>query len=87
MVSWRRLRLRPPSFLLYALLFASTSKADDGAISETAPALYSGKYGDCMDGQSLFTPTRFDVAYDNATVIVQVDGSTNISDQDLQRKP
>ncbi len=52
---------------------------------ERYPALYTGDFGDCLGGQSLFNITKFDAAYyaDNMTVLFHLDGSTNIRNESL----
>lgn len=49
------------------------------------PGLYTGDFGDCLGGQSLFNITKFDAAYyaDNLTVLFHLDGSTNIKNESL----
>ncbi|KAJ4182550.1 hypothetical protein NW755_010316 [Fusarium falciforme] len=52
---------------------------DDLDVSRT-PALYTGDFGDCLSGGSLFNVTAFDAAYyaDNLTVAFHLYGSSNI---------
>ncbi|RSL64418.1 hypothetical protein CEP53_004073 [Fusarium sp. AF-6] len=52
---------------------------DDLDVSRT-PALYTGDFGDCLSGGSLFNVTAFDAAYyaDNLTVSFHLYGSSNI---------
>lgn len=49
------------------------------------PALYTGDFDDCLDGDSLFNITKFDAAYyaDNSTVLFHLDGTTNIWNENL----
>ncbi|KAI1632418.1 hypothetical protein F4809DRAFT_653318 [Biscogniauxia mediterranea] len=49
------------------------------------PALYTGNFGDCLGGQSLFNVTKFDAAlyYDNSTFLFHLDGTTNIRREDV----
>ncbi|KAK5654427.1 hypothetical protein OQA88_7337 [Cercophora sp. LCS_1] len=49
------------------------------------PALYTGDFGDCLGGQSLFNITKFDAAYyaDNLTIAFHIDGTTNIKNESL----
>ncbi|KAK0390747.1 hypothetical protein NLU13_0250 [Sarocladium strictum] len=49
------------------------------------PALYTGDFDDCLDGESLFNITKFDAAYyaDNMTVLFHLDGTTNIRRENL----
>ena len=49
------------------------------------PALYTGKFGDCMGGQSLINLTSFDAAYyaDNMTVLFNMAGTTNLRNESL----
>jgi hypothetical protein len=49
------------------------------------PALYTGDFGDCLGGQSLFNITKFDAAYyaDNLTVLFHLDGTTSIKNESL----
>ncbi len=53
------------------------------------PALYTGDFGDCLGGQSLFNITKFDAAYyaDNMTVLFHLDGSSNIRNESLMSEP
>ena len=53
------------------------------------PGLYTGNFGDCLGGQSLFNVTKFDAAYyaDNMTVLFHIDGSTSIKNESLMSKP
>jgi len=52
------------------------------------PALYTGDFGDCLGGQSLFNITKFDAAYyaDNLTVLFHMDGTTSIKNESLMRE-
>lgn len=52
---------------------------DDLDVGRT-PALYTGDFGDCLSGGSLFNVTAFDAAYyaDNLTVSFHLYGSSNI---------
>jgi hypothetical protein len=52
------------------------------------PGLYTGNFGDCLGGQSLFNITKFDAAYyaDNMTVLFHLDGTTNIKNESLMSK-
>ncbi|KAJ4386633.1 hypothetical protein N0V93_009531 [Gnomoniopsis smithogilvyi] len=49
------------------------------------PALYTGDFGDCLGGQSLFNITKFDAAYytDNSTVLFHLDGQSSIKNESL----
>ncbi|KAK3941899.1 TRP-domain-containing protein [Diplogelasinospora grovesii] len=49
------------------------------------PALYTGDFGDCLGGQSLFNITKFDAAYyaDNLTIVFHLDGTSNIKNESL----
>ncbi|KAL2877990.1 hypothetical protein SGCOL_006737 [Colletotrichum sp. CLE4] len=49
------------------------------------PGLFTGDFGDCLGGQSLFNITKFDAAYyaDNMTVQFHLDGTTNIRNESL----
>lgn len=49
------------------------------------PALYTGDFGDCLGGQSLFNVTKFDAAYytDNSTVLFHLDGQSSIKNESL----
>ncbi|TDZ48454.1 putative membrane protein [Colletotrichum trifolii] len=85
-------------FALLALLPTAIAAADpvyitgsdkNGVSRELAvnrfPALYTGDFGDCLGGQSLFNITKFDAAYyaDNMTVQFHLDGMTNIRNESL----
>lgn len=52
---------------------------------DRTPALYTGDFGDCLGGRSLFNITRFDAAYysDNATVLFHLDGQSSIANESL----
>jgi len=52
---------------------------------DRTPALYTGDFGDCLDGQSLFNITKFDAAYyaDNLTIVFHLDGASNIKNESL----
>ncbi|KAL1859705.1 hypothetical protein Daus18300_009424 [Diaporthe australafricana] len=54
------------------------------AVNRT-PALYTGNFGDCLGGQSLFNITKFDAAYykDNSTVLFHLDGTSSIKNESL----
>ncbi|KAF4871483.1 putative membrane protein [Colletotrichum siamense] len=66
-----------------------TGQDKDGNTAELAtnrrPALFTGDFGDCLGGQSLFNVTKFDAAYyaDNMTVQFHLDGTTNIRNESL----
>ncbi|KAM5347043.1 hypothetical protein ACJ41O_010048 [Fusarium nematophilum] len=49
------------------------------------PALYTGDFGDCLNGESLFNVTGFDAAYyaDNLTVLFHLYGTSNIRRENL----
>lgn len=49
------------------------------------PALYTGDFGDCLGGQSLFNITKFDAAYytHNLTIVFHLDGTSNIRNDSL----
>lgn len=51
------------------------------------PALYTGDFGDCMTGESLFNITKFDAAYytDNHTLLFLLDGTTKIGRENVVR--
>jgi len=52
---------------------------------DRTPALYTGDFGDCLGGQSLFNITKFDAAYyaDNLTIVMHLDGASNIKNESL----
>lgn len=52
---------------------------------DRTPALYTGDFGDCLGGHSLFNVTRFDAAYysDNSTVLFHLDGQSSIANESL----
>ncbi|ROW10212.1 hypothetical protein VMCG_01672 [Cytospora schulzeri] len=56
---------------------AVTGVTQQLAVDRT-PALYTGDFGDCLGGQSLFNITKFDAAYytDNSTVLFHLDGES-----------
>lgn len=49
------------------------------------PALYTGKFADCLGGHSLIDVTGFDAAYyaDNMTVMFHLTGSTKIQNDSI----
>ncbi|KAK2067417.1 hypothetical protein P8C59_001161 [Phyllachora maydis] len=49
------------------------------------PALYTGDFGDCLGGESLFNITKFDAGYyaDNLTIVFHLDGTSNIRNESL----
>lgn len=53
--------------------------------ADRTPALYTGDFGDCLGGESLFNVTKFDAAYykDNLTIIFHIDGTTNIKNESV----
>lgn len=53
--------------------------------ADRTPTLYTGDFGDCLGGESLFNVTKFDAAYyrDNLTIIFHIDGTTNIKNESL----
>ena len=55
---------------------------------DRTPALYTGDFGDCLGGQSLFNITKFDAAYyaDNMTLVFHLDGATNIKSENLMSR-
>lgn len=55
---------------------------------DRTPALYTGDFGECLGGESLFNVTKFDAAYyaDNLTIIFHIDGLTNIKNESLMSK-
>ncbi|KAK3383548.1 hypothetical protein B0T24DRAFT_53312 [Lasiosphaeria ovina] len=88
-----------PFLLLSLLSLASVCRAretqyivgsDENGVSrqlavDRYPALYTGDFGDCLGGQSLFNITKFDAAYysDNLTIVFHLDGTTNIKNESL----
>ncbi|KAH8884297.1 TRP-domain-containing protein [Thozetella sp. PMI_491] len=53
--------------------------------SGTPPALYTGDFGDCLGGQSLFNVTKFDAAYyaQNLSIVFHLSGASNIRNDTL----
>lgn len=88
--------------LLVALVSLSLATADDKVYIQGAdasgvtrrlavnrhPALYTGDFGDCLGGQSLFNITKFDAGYytDNLTVVIHLDGVTSVKNESVMRK-
>ena len=83
-------------FVLYALSLLAyaaseyTYGTDEHGITRALaydryPSLYTGNFGDCLGGQSLFNITKFDVAYyaDNLTIVFHLDGTSNIKNESL----
>jgi hypothetical protein len=52
---------------------------------DRVPALYTGDFGDCLGGQSLFNITKFDAGYyaDNLTIVFHLDGASNVKNESL----
>ncbi|KXJ90558.1 hypothetical protein Micbo1qcDRAFT_189066 [Microdochium bolleyi] len=52
---------------------------------DRTPTLYTGDFGDCLGGESLLNITQFDAAlyWDNATILMHLDGRTNIRSEDV----
>lgn len=52
---------------------------------DRTPALYTGDFGDCLNGQSLLEITKFDAAYytDNSTVLFHLDGKSTTMNESL----
>ncbi|KAK0723778.1 hypothetical protein B0T21DRAFT_294095 [Apiosordaria backusii] len=90
------------TMLLSFILFTSLSRAAKvmfttgtdvhGVTRELAanryPALYTGDYGDCLGGESLFRITRFDGAYyaDNMTIVLHMDGTSSLRNESLMMR-
>ncbi|KAK2600995.1 hypothetical protein N8I77_010480 [Diaporthe amygdali] len=85
-----------PSLILYLVSAALARETQyiygtgiDGITQRLAvdrtPALYTGDFGDCLGGQSLFNITKFDAAYykDNSTVLFHLDGASSIKNESL----
>ncbi|KAK4177510.1 putative flavin carrier protein 2 precursor [Triangularia setosa] len=101
MATWNQPRASL-TMLLYVILFTSLSRAAKvmfttgtdvhGVTRELAanryPALYTGDYGDCMGGQSLFSITKFDAAYyaDNMTIVLHMDGTSSLRNESLMMR-
>src|SRR4051794_2289125 len=99
MAVWRR-RLGVSVFLFLSVLCLCVRARGEYTVGTDAhgvtrslalnryPALYTGDFGDCLGGQSLFNITKFDAAYyaDNLTIIFHVDGTTNIKNESLMSK-
>lgn len=90
-------RLGAVAFLLLAISSVSThakteyTYGTDGhgvtrpLAYDRVPALYTGDFGDCLGGQSLFNITKFDAGYyaDNLTIVFHLDGASNIKNESL----
>ncbi|KAI1339243.1 TRP-domain-containing protein [Xylariaceae sp. FL0016] len=52
---------------------------------DRTPALYTGDFGDCLSGESLFNVTKFDAALysDNSTILFHLDGLTSVRRDDV----
>jgi len=52
---------------------------------DRTPALFTGDFGDCLGGESLLNITNFDAAlyWDNATILMHLDGRTNIRNENI----
>ncbi|CAP60761.1 uncharacterized protein PODANS_1_20360 [Podospora anserina S mat+] len=101
MATWSGQRTRL-TMLLHIILFTSLSRAAkvmfttgtdvDGVTRELAanryPALYTGDYGDCMGGNSLFSISKFDAAYyaDNMTIVLHMDGTSSLRNESLMMR-
>ncbi|KAK4164154.1 putative flavin carrier protein 2 precursor [Cladorrhinum sp. PSN259] len=92
--------LRGPTSILVSSLFLvtlpqareleySSGTDEDGVTRQLAsdryPALYTGDYGDCLGGKSLFNITKYDAAYyaDNMTIVFHLEGSSNVKNEFL----
>ncbi|KUI65664.1 hypothetical protein VM1G_00509 [Cytospora mali] len=66
---------------------SATGVTQQLAVDRT-PALYTGEFGDCLGGHSLFNITKFDAAYytDNSTVLFHLDGASNIKNESLMMR-
>jgi hypothetical protein len=53
--------------------------------ADRVPSLFTGDYGDCLGGESLFNVTKFDAALyaDNFTVLFHMHGTTNLVKEDV----
>ncbi|KAK1969206.1 TRP-domain-containing protein [Colletotrichum sublineola] len=99
MARFKGLRSLAASMAVLFVFFATTLAATetvyitgqdkDGKTEQLAvnrrPGLYTGDFGDCLGGQSLFNITKFDAAYyaDNMTVQFHLDGTTNVRNESL----
>ncbi|KAK3311428.1 uncharacterized protein B0T15DRAFT_490044 [Chaetomium strumarium] len=75
--------LRPFRLILFCLVFATASRALE---VKSAPALYTGGFGNCLGGRSSFTVSTFDIAYDatgNKTVVFHFEGTSDIENESL----
>jgi len=56
--------------------------------ADRVPTLFTGDYGDCLGGESLFNVTKFDAALyaDNFTVLFHLHGTTNLAKEDVMCK-
>ncbi|KAK4242040.1 hypothetical protein C8A03DRAFT_29784 [Achaetomium macrosporum] len=73
----------PFGLILLCLAFVRTSRALE---VKSAPALYTGDFGDCLGGRTSFIVTTFDVAYDatgNKTVVFHFEGTSDIENESL----
>jgi hypothetical protein len=52
-------------------------------VDRSIPPLYTGDFGDCLDGESPLTLTRFDLAYDagNETIAFHLDGTSDVENE------
>ncbi|KAH7029449.1 LOW QUALITY PROTEIN: uncharacterized protein B0I36DRAFT_374964 [Microdochium trichocladiopsis] len=59
--------------------------ANDQLAPDRTPTLYTGDFGDCLGGESLLNITNFDAAlyWDNATILLHLDGRTNIRSEEV----
>lgn len=64
---------------------ASPGKKVKLLANDRYPALYTGKFGDCLGGHSLVDVTGFDAAYyaDNMTVMFHLTGTTKIKNDNI----
>jgi hypothetical protein len=72
--------------------FAQTDETDIekryDALEKQHPSLYTGDYGDCLGGESLFNITKYDAAYyrKDKALLFQMNGATSVREENVIRK-
>lgn len=83
------------ALLAFASFPTTFAQDDEGADSlryddlrRQHPSLYTGDYGDCLGGESLFNITRYDTAYyrDGTALLFHLSGVTNVREENVIRE-
>lgn len=81
------------AYLLFGFVAKAFAQDDDEEDDEARyeelkqhhPSLYTGNYGDCLGGESLFNITKYDVAYfrGDTAVLFHLNGATSVRQEDV----